>query len=226
MKKILALLASLFFMFSLNACSGGGGGDDGGDGRTRKTALRIIHGSIDGTPVIARIGDIFLQKSRFAQLQDYVRVEDEEPATVTIERANAPGVILRSLPVPFESETEYTVFVSGEARDDEGRAVLITEPVEQADEGFARIQFLNGLSQAGSLSLRGVDFTTALAREGQSSGYVETVSGPQDLSVVDDEGRVIEELSLVLADRGDVTVLITGSTELNYQIVRVFEDLD
>lgn len=223
MNKVLNIVTIFLLVISASACSGGGDGES--EGRTRKTALRVIHGSIDGTPVIARIEDIFLQQTRFGQLQDYVPVEEGD-ALVTIERANAPGVILRSIQVPFESETEYTVFVSGEARDDQGRAVLITEPVEQPDEGFARIQFLNGLSQAGSLSLRGADFTSPLAREGQSSGYVETASGPQDLAIVDDGGRVIERLTLDLVDRGDITVLITGSVELDYQIIRVFQDLD
>ncbi|HQH28953.1 MAG TPA: hypothetical protein PLP17_16290, partial [Oligoflexia bacterium] len=44
----LCLVAAAAFA---GACSGGGGGGGGGAGRTRETALRIVHGSIDAAPV-------------------------------------------------------------------------------------------------------------------------------------------------------------------------------
>ncbi len=218
----LCLVAAAAFA---GACSGGGGGVGGGAGRTRETALRIVHGSIDAAPVTVRIGDVFLQKAAYAEVTSYVPVVPG-PAVVTVERANAPGDIVAQLNIDFRPETEYSLFVVGETRHNDFGVTVIEEPVVRPASGIARLQLLNALPDSAAVKLQGTGFTVGPTGFSASSGFVEVPGGVQPVTVAYDNGRVIGQIELQLEDRGEATVVVSGSGDLRLNFTRVYYDLD
>lgn len=221
LKLCLALVVTLAF----SACGGGGGGGDGGGGRTTKTALRLIHASIDGSPLEVKLGDVVVQKARFAEVTAYAAVE-QGPSLVEVGRVNSTGVLLGRIPLTLEKETEYTLFVVGAARDSQETVVVLEEPVARPERGFARVQLLNGLIGATSLrgEIGGVSLGPVLL--GASSGFVDVASGAENLIVRGASSQELLQVALLLEDRAEATVLVTGSQELGIRISRIYPDLD
>ncbi|MDD2943730.1 MAG: hypothetical protein PHC51_12285, partial [bacterium] len=68
-----ALIASVLLL-TLSSCSGGGGSDS--SERTRETAVRIVHASIDTTPIDLTGPEGFVQSARYNQATEYVPVPE------------------------------------------------------------------------------------------------------------------------------------------------------
>ena len=219
----------LVFSFALLICSGGlacgGGGGGGDDRRTRDTAVRIIHGSLDGAPVSLRLSEDVLLKTRFAESSGYTRVNSGS-VVFNVERANSPGVGVDTVSAELEDETEYTLFINGQAVTGAINARLIVEPVEEPEEGTARVQFLHGLEVGGLLTFEGAEFTTDPVALGRSSGFVTTTSGPQTFRVKFRDGSTIGRIDLDIEERSEVTVLVAGNLELDFVSLQSFVDFD
>lgn len=217
--------AVLTCIVALSGCGGGGGDGGGGAGRTTETAVRMIHASIDGAPLTASIPGLVLQKARFAELTSYVPLQPGG-VNITVERVNSPGVTVGNISAVLAEDTEYTLFVHGSAQAGTIEALLLTEPVERPEEGTARVQLLNGYIGSSGMELRGTGFGTPRAAEGASSGFITVPSGVQQISVVDERGRTIQSAAITLEDRGEATVVISGSRDLGISFLRTYVDLD
>ncbi len=232
------LISVLLLMFVACGGGGGGGGNDPSDGsssndnvseskleRSRSTALRIIHSSIDAFPVSLRVvGEIF-QTARFAQERFYRRVSSG-PLELVIERANAPGVIVRSVPTELANDTEYTLFVYGEILSDTFSVELLVDTTEQPEEGFTNVQGLNGLAGVGTVTFSTSAGEVGTAAFGGSSGFVAVPSGVATVTVSTAFGTTLATGTVTFPERGEITLLLTGDEDLDYIILRTFEDLD
>jgi hypothetical protein len=218
-----SLGATLAVVLCVVGCSGGGGG--GGGGRSTKTALRIIHGSVDSPPVMVRIGETMVQKAQYAQVTDYVPVA-QGPAIITVEHVNTPGDVVGELTVDFKEATEYSLFVVGETRHGDFGMTIIEEPVARPASGVARVQLLNALPDSASLLLHGTGFDIGPVSFSGSSGFVEVPMGAQTVTVGDQWRRVISQVDLNLVDQGEATVVVSGSGDLHVNYTRVYYDLD
>ncbi len=221
--KVLSLLC---FILLLSSCGGGGGGGD--SRRTRDTAIRIIHGSLDGAPVEITFDaedEEAVRKAAFGEGSSFRRVE-AGPIALNVERANSQGVGLGIVSAELENETEYTIFINGEARTGSIRATLLPEAVLQPEVGMARVQLLHGVENLGRLRLRvGGELSTAISR-GAASSFMDIVSGPQSFEVLNADGGVVARLSLEVEDQSEITILAAGDSSLGFVIAKSFVDFD
>jgi len=221
------LIKSLLLSVSAAAvlsCSGGGGGG-GDERRTRDTAIRIVHGSVDGAPVQVVFSEELTVKAAFAEGTAYSRV-DSGSVSISVERANSRGVGLGLIEAELADETEYTIFVSGIARTGSISARLLEEPVQQPEAGTALTQLLHGVENQGSLSLRVGGVRSSSIRRGQSSGFSEIPIGPQTFEVVNSDGGVVASITIEVEDQSEITVLAAGDADLGFVISRIFTDFD
>jgi hypothetical protein len=220
-KRISTLIACLACV--LAGCGGGGGG--GGGGRTTETAIRLIHGAIDGPPVEVLHGSVFIQSARFTDVTGFVPV-DPGPNNISVQRANSPGVTQNSLSQTLAEDTEYTVLIFSDSDGGQPRASLFEEPVVRPAAGLSRVQLINALLGSSPLELVIGGAASARAGYGTTSGFIEVGSGAQLGSVRNAAGQEVASLSLTLVDRGELTIVLIGSVELGQAFVRLYEDLD
>ena len=221
----LLLLISLFA-----ACGGGGGGGDGGDGaagRTTSTAVRLIHGAVAVAPLQVIIGEQLVSEDAYAQSSNFVQVPSG-PAEIILRRAKSTDGSFRTLAANLEPETEYSLFLFGGIKDGSDEVKLIEEPVTRPEEGFARVRVLNALAGSSGLRLSGTSLQSngVSAVFGASSGFVESLSGPVSITVSSNNGVPLSTLAVNLADRGELTILISGSSDVGFVTTTLFEDLD
>ncbi len=207
----------------LGACGGGGGGGDGG--RSTGTSFRIIHASVDSSPYSVSAGDKFLQKAAYADVTEYVPL-DQGPVLLTVSRLNFPGDVLTQIASNTKESTEYSLFVFGEKRRGSFRTTMLEEPVVRPAKGQARVQLLNALPDHPRAVLTATGLKIGPVNYSTSSGYTEVASGPLAVSVGTEDGRVISSQTLLLPDQGEATVVVSGSADLNVRFVRVYYDLD
>ena len=229
--KIDETLASRILLYVLQlsilglfACGGGGGGG-GAEGRTRVTAIRIIHASIDSGPVVAKIGGLPIQQARFAQESEYIPVE-QGPAVLDVELVNSPNDSLGRINTNFLNETEYTIFISGETREGRRRVQVLEEPVVEPEAEKARVQVLNGIFGSRTISVDGIGFAVNGVAEGTSSGYVDAPSGEQVIRILSSSGALLAEVNTLIPDRGEFTIVASGSRDLNLTYTRIYQDFD
>lgn len=229
-----ALVRSSYFwsaivLLQLGACSGGGGGGGGADGRTTDTAVRLIHASIDAVPfslsVIQDGVSTAIQTARYAQSTSYVPVA-EGNQLITLERANTPGAVVASFPTQLKEETEYTFFVLGEERRGNFRTTLIEDLVSRPEEGFSLVQVLNGFDDDSAITVSVAGASQGPIGLGGSSGFFELPIGPQTFVISTVGGGERARVTVDLADRGETTILLSGSADLNVNFVTLYSDLD
>lgn len=222
--KIINHFALLTIAITLTSCSGGGGGDGGGGvvGRTTDTALRIIHGALDASPVTLKIGEETLQSARFAELKNYVRTSDGATAIV-VERANDPGVTVSTFGVTLKDKTEYTVFLYGEVSRGSFATRLLEDIVSRPEAGLANFQVLNAFQDGGEIVVTIAGKPLDSVAFGGTSGFIEVPSGPQTVTV---SGGASATLALDIPDRGEITLLVTGDRALGVLFTPVYTDLD
>jgi len=242
MRRILAiciLFPAVLCLFA--ACSGGGGGGGDGDGddnsgkksdeaavpagRTSKTGLRIIHGAVRGVPIEVSVPGQLIQRAKFADLKGYAKLKPGEQ-TLVIERANSPGTIIQQFTATIEKKTEYTVLALGGNSSTSLAVQLIADPVERPEPGFGRFQALNALEGASGLTFTVDGTPIGPVNFGSRSAFVQLPSGAKSVTVSNSRGAQVARASFNLADRGEVTFVVTGSTGLGAVFSRVYEDLD
>lgn len=209
---------------ALQISCGGGSGGGTADGRTTSTAIRIVHGGIETTPISLRVGLDTVQSGRFAEATQYVKLEKGE-AVIGVERQNSPGVIIGTHMLTLEDNTEYTLFLYGEEEKGNVNTVLIKEPVSRPDVGFARLQILNSRSGSDKVSVAEGDIVYGPAAFGSSSGFFDLPSGLHTFKIKD-ESHTIKTISVDIPDRGELTVHVTGSGNIGIDFVSLLFDLD
>lgn len=219
-------ISLLCLLLLLSSCGGGGGGGD--ERRTRDTAVRIIHGSVDGAPVQITFDEeepAARLKAAFAEGTEFRRV-DSGPLSLNVERANSQGVGLGILSAQLEDETEYTIFVNGEARTGSIRATLLAEEVAQPEEGSAHVQLLHGVENLGRLRLRVAGELSSNTSRGGTTGFLTVPSGLQLLEAVNGDGGVVASTEVLIEDRSEVTLLVAGDSSLGFVTIKSFVDFD
>ncbi len=207
----------------LTACGGGGGG---GGGRTTETAVRLIHGGIDTTPLEVFVAGLSIQKGAFADVTDFVSVP-AGPIAIDLQRANTPGATFRQLPTSLAEETEYSIFVAGSALRENLSVQLLEEPVAQPAAGRGRVQLLNALEGSAALTLEGTGASAApQAAFGRSSGFFDVPAGPLTFAAQNGRAGTVANFSVTVPDQGELTLVVEGSLPLGAVLTRTFSDLD
>lgn len=226
--KALELIIKCFLVFTLlSSCSGGG---DGGSGRTRDTAIRVIHGSIDLTPVTVQAkgenGQVSsLMTVRYGQANPYVRVLPGVQ-TVVLSRANMPEVLVSSLNIDFKKNTEYSILLFGEAQSGNLISSVIEDTVERPEKGLARVRLVNAINDQPSVMLTGLGLDVPPVSFGNAGPFIDVPVGIYEARVQARKGQTLAQTTLNLLDRAEVTVLAGGSSQLNFFFATVFDDLD
>lgn len=226
--KIIKLGSVISLLSVISACSGGGGseGENSSDGLSRgtSTAIRIMHAGIDLTPVDVRIGTTLLQSAHYAETK-YYRPLSAETSTITVTRSNDPTAVLQTLPIKLKEDTEYSLFIYGQAKENRMRIVLIEDNATRPEEGACLLRVMNGYIGEPLLSLRGADFSVEGVRYGSVSEYVKTRCTQQAYSILIND-RILHTGYFDLPDRSEATILLLGSKELGMANSKVFVDLD
>lgn len=221
---------SFLFLLSLSLASCSSGGGDGGGGgsqdRTTETALRLIHGSIDGSPLTLKILGLDVQTARFAQETIFTPIERGENINIVVDRARSLGVNLARITSDITNGNEYTIFVYGSVGDGTETARLIVEEVRTPENGKTFLRLLNALEGSGGIVIE--DATTILEAEhlGSVTDFLEVESGLRSFNIRTDLGQKLATLEIELENRSEVSVLVTGSLDLGVVYVRTFFDFD
>lgn len=208
------------------SCSSGGGGDGGGEGRTRDTAVRVVHAALDTVPVSVLVGvDQFIQTARYAEATNYIPVDDG-PIAFSVERLNSPGVVLKNIQATLEKKTEYTLFVFGNTLENTLNISLLTDTTERPELGTAYLAVINGYEGPGSISAQSSDVVLGTVKYGSTSGFQVVASGPQTIAVSDGSGNPLSSITTTIVDRGELTLLVTGSRDVGVVFTTLYNDLD
>ena len=224
--KLLRLLGVIASLFLLSACGGGGGGGGGvSSKRPSAPAVRILHGGLDVEPIRLNSPSQKTGSSHFAEDSTTYVSFPEGPQNLVLERDNQPGFVVGTVSAEVDGGSFYSVLLSGEINQKTFRTSLIQEPDDRADSGKARVQLVHALSGVGSLVISGAGFTLGPVDFRGSSGFVELPSGPQTFALASSDGRAFGTVTANLGDRGQTTVLITGSAKDGVVVKKVYNDL-
>lgn len=221
---VLAMVTSTL----LAGCSGGGGGGGGGGGPTKRPsapAVRILHGALDIEPVRLNspLQD-FVTADFASDTAGYIRYP-KGPQSFILERNNAPGLVVGSTTATVEDDTFYSLLLIGQANDENFRIVVLPEPAKRPEKSKAAVQLVHALIGAGGLVMNGAGTTAGPVSYGSSSGYVEVPAGPATISIATSTGKDVGTLTLNLAERGQVTILVTGNVKDGVIVKRIYDDL-
>lgn len=231
-------LTLLFSSFILSSCGGGGGGGGGGSSdsdssdalggnlkRTTKTALRIVHGAIDTTPVVVSIGDKTIQSARYEQSKLYQGVSAGD-ALVLVSRQNDPAHLFTQLAASFAKDTEYTVFVVSKSSGTGLDIKLITDVVSRPESGRGLLRIMNAYQESSSVQVSTAAATVPAVTFGNVSDFIDVASGPITVNFSASSGGGINGGVFDVPDRGELTLLVTGSKRLGVSFVQQYRDLD
>lgn len=212
--RYLLLLGSVLVAFS---CSGGGGGGEDSAGRTRETAIRMMHGIFDETPVDLVVDGVTLQRVSFMQPMDYIQIEQ---GARIIQAVSGRGEILGTISGNLEDDTEYTLLLSGQIEDGSERLTLITDTVQRPEEGLSNFRLYSAFDSA-RISVGGVSLSS---NEGTASRNIEGTSEVTQYSLI--VNGLASVKPIVVPDRGDVSFFVAGSNQFGFSESVLFQDLD
>lgn len=225
-------LAVLLSSFIFSACGGGGGGSGsgGGDGsvgslsRNSRTAVRIMHGAVDTTPVTVNVGGRDVQSARYSQTTFYQGVS-EGAATVSVFRQNDPSTVFATLDSNFERETEYTLFVVSKPGGSGLDIKYLTDQVIRPASGRGFLRIVNAF-QTTTVSASTTAGAVPAVAFGSASGFVEVPSGPITVDFLNSSGGRVAGGAYEVPDQGELTLMISGSEGLGVVFVQEYKDLD
>ena len=226
-RKLLRVIGVLMSLFFLAACGGGGGGGGGGSSSKRpgSPAIRILHGGLDVEPVHLNSPQLDAANSQFGEDQTTYVQFPEGPQNLIVERKNQPGVVVATVSAQVDGSSYYSLLLSGEINKKTFRTTLIPEPDDRAGSGRSRVQLVNALEGVSSLVLSGAGFTLGPVEFRNSSGFVELPAGIQTFSLNSTDGRSFGTVTADLVEKGQSTVLISGSTKDAVVVKKVYNDL-
>jgi hypothetical protein len=233
--RSLVVIKAFLLAFLVQSCSGGGGGDGGGGsgdddsklGRTSSTGVRVLHASLDETPVQVLIDGAPFQSARYAQVKNYLKTSGGAHP-ILIHRTNAPAEVISSFSTTFKEDSEYSLLIYG--LDERQQVAMLEEPIMRPETGRADLAIVNALSGDSdsllvSCSDGAVTVATGPAEFGQASQRVSISNLVQQCSVREGN-RVVSIVSFTPPDRGEATVVVSGDEDDGIVTVRVYQDLD
>lgn len=210
------------------SCSGGGGSSEGGESnglsRGTDTAVRIIHAGIDLTPVEIRIGPEQIQGARYAQTKYYSPINSGN-VTMTINRLNDPTAVVQTVSANLQDDTEYSLFIYGQASENQLQMKLIADNTVRPDKGFCLVRVVNGYIGEKRLSVKGASFNIQNIPYGGASDFVQTTCPQQAFSILV-TGGVLNLGSMNLPDGAEATIVLIGSKTIGLADSRIYVDLD
>lgn len=233
--QLIIIRLSLIMIFSLAAgCSGGGGGDnnsaggnddDGSNRVTNKSAVRIIHSSIDAVPLGILSNGVFLGESSFLGKNKFYNI-GLGANLLTLTRGARVNQPVKSLNVEVADKTEYTVFVYGAEKDNEFNVKVLPEPIMRPASGMSRFQVLNGLSDASAIKFSIASTANQVVPFGDTSGFLDLPTGVYDVLVSGSTGGALGVVSVNLAEKAEITLVVSGKLEYSFVSMKTYQDLD
>ncbi|MCC6221158.1 MAG: hypothetical protein IT291_07970 [Deltaproteobacteria bacterium] len=223
------LLSALLFV---GACGGGGnsGGGGGSSQRSNETAIRIVHGGIDVTPMALYYGEgdktRYVQTARYAESTRYVPVDAADQVLISLERANSPGVGRYEFRTNLAKGVEYTALVYGEVRGKGVNVGIREDVVQRPEEGTAFLSLFNSYIGTASINVTAGSSLLGSVKFGEFLPITALASGMSEVSVNDAQGVKIAALSLNMPDRGEVLLHLTGSKDLGVVFAVPLVDYD
>lgn len=229
-------LALLFSSFIFSSC---GGGDGGGSSvssdsdnalsaslkRTTKTALRVVHGAIDTTPVVVSVGGKEIQSAKYGQSKLYQSVSAGD-ALLLVSRQNDPGHTFTQFAASFAKDAEYTVFIVSKPSGIGLNIKLITDVVSRPESGRGFLRIMNAYQESSSVQVSTAAASVPAVSFGGVSGFIDVASGPITVNFSNSSGGGIGGGVFEVPDRGELTLLVTGSKRLGVSFVQQYRDLD
>lgn len=219
--QALVLLVALFLSAS---CSSGGGGDSDSSA-TRDTAIRVLHGAVDATPISLRHGPTVAQTAYFSIVSPYHKLLEGQN-TVVLEKANVSEGAVTDLSQIYKPKTEYTALVYGSAKDDTLKVNLIEDSIQEPASGNARVRLYNALDGNNSVSVTVDKTKVGPAKIGGASEYIEVPFGTYPAVVYGDGNTRLYGFNLTLNEKEEVSLLVTGALDLDLVIVTPYTDRD
>ncbi len=222
-------LFAILILLALTSCSGGGGGGEGEgssrSGRTTKTAIRVIHSSVDAVPLGLVSNGVFLNKFDYLGESEFYDVAEGANA-LTLVTGDRVSQAIKSLSIDALKSTEYTLFAYGAERDREFRVEVLPEPVLRPEDGMSRVQVLHGLSDVSSINFTiGTEGSRSVAF-GKTSGFIDLPVGTYPVTITGSRGNLLGSLNVNLENRGEATVVVAGKVDYNFISFKVYQDLD
>ncbi len=213
---LLSLMAGL-----LVACGGGGGGGGGGAGSNAKSGVRLIHASLDVSPVTLKSAadtEFDSGTSRFAQ-PAYYRKLAEGADVLSVVRAYAPTLdALGSVTLTGDGQKKETVLFYGDLVALGLRTAVIEDQIPDFSKERAVIRVLHALGGALSIKAEIQGAGSLTASYGDGSEYIEASAGPIGISVSRvADSRIIFSGSRMLEAGKAHTLLLAG--EVDYLVV-------
>lgn len=227
------LLASFVILSTLVASGCGGGGGGGGSQDSAPRGVRILHGSIDATPLdiySTSIPGAVVQRGGFAAVQKYAELK-EGPQTISVTRAKNPSTILRSFNVEVGSKQRYSMVLFGDSREFGLSTRLLDDspPAERGDGALLRVvDAMTGAAEitvsAGEFSApRGSNVTTKV-EYGGASQYLNVPAGTLRITTQRSaDGKVVSAITADLLPGEAYTLLVAGEADY-YVKSNIFED--
>ena len=179
-------MVSIVLLGVLASCGGGGGGGGGGSGSNAKSGVRLIHASLDVSPLTlksAQDAEFDSGISKFAQNAFYKKL-GEGSDVLTLVRAYAPDAgSLGSLSLETDGTKKQTVLFYGNLGSLGLRSTLIEDDLPEFAEDKAVIRVVHALGGALSLKAEIQGAGSATASYGGASEYLEAVAGPVGITV-------------------------------------------
>lgn len=232
MSRSVRLIALILSIVALSACgggsssSGGGGSSSGGSlSRGGRTAVRIIHASVDTEPLELRIGERTYGRARFME-EIFFNPTPDGAINLQLERANSPGAVVASRAATLQRNTEYSLLVTGRTEAGTLETTLLEEAPVSPAPGTGRVQFIHALSGSSPLTLEGVGINLGPVAFRSSSGFIDLPAGNYSANVDRSGGSAIGRADFALASGDEVTVVIGGDHSQGIRFVKIYRDLD
>lgn len=221
--KLLTYILLLTLLLTSLSCSGG---SSGGNKKGNQTAVRVLHAGLDAIPVGLFIGQNFIGETRYLGNSIHLPVSQGE-SILRLTRSDRFDEPVIEFPVNLLKATEYTLFLYGEVKKGTFQVRLIEEPIIVPEKDMARVQFLHGLIDQGSLRFQvdGINNDVQIGF-GDNSNFIDIPSGNHRLRVFDNSGRLVTETRFDASSQSEMTILIGGKSSFNFVSIKVYEDFD
>lgn len=164
---------------ALASCGGGGGG--GGGGGSAATGVRVLHASIDASPVNIVVNDgttsnVVVERGKFGFATNYGALGNG-PQTLAMTRTLTPSVVVGQSSVTVNSGERRSFLIYGDNQTFGLRTNIFLDNPGAFSEGSGKVRVINGVTGAAGLtvgldssSLGSVSFGDALDYTSVSAG--------------------------------------------------------
>lgn len=231
MKSSIVSLVVALGAFLATGCGGGGGG--GGSQDSAPRGIRILHGSIDATPLdiySTSVPGAVVQRGGFAAVQKYAELR-EGPQTITVTRAKNPSAAVRSFNVEVGSRQRYSLVLFGDSREFGLSTRLLDDTLPEDRGSGALLRVVDAMTGAAEITVSAGEFSaprgsnvTAKVPYGGASPYLEVPAGT--LRITTQRSADSKVVSAITADLlpGEAYTLLVGGEADYYVKSSLFED--